>query len=182
MPYGQTEINQRFGGTYRLHLQNYSCYLLHAGFLLDLLFALEDGGNMFLRKICCLSTYCTHVISQKTELFITTAVKTSNPTSLQNSWETGHDLNSFLPGYESRNSTDTALTFGIWGNGSMPPKAVAVSIASTCRSGYFTPHNYLSGDILFVSFGRYAFIFRNIFCFQSKLSTLFYLAFGSILY
>jgi hypothetical protein len=28
-----------------------TCYLLHAGFLLGLLFGLEDGGDMFLQNI-----------------------------------------------------------------------------------------------------------------------------------
>jgi hypothetical protein len=31
--------------------QSSACYLLHAGFLLDLLFDPEDGGDMFLQNV-----------------------------------------------------------------------------------------------------------------------------------
>jgi hypothetical protein len=41
-----TSCYQRFGGTYRLHLQ---------GFLLVLFFDLEDGGDMFFRNVAWLS-------------------------------------------------------------------------------------------------------------------------------
>jgi hypothetical protein len=63
-------VNRRFGGTYRLHLQDRRisrarnqfasrallapCF--HAGFLLGLLFDPEDGVDMFFRNICSVST------------------------------------------------------------------------------------------------------------------------------
>jgi hypothetical protein len=40
---GPLQVSGRFGGT--------SC-LLHAGFLLELSFNTEDGGNVFLRNVC----------------------------------------------------------------------------------------------------------------------------------
>jgi hypothetical protein len=36
--------------------QSPACYLLHAGFLLCLFFDTENGGDMFLRNVCWLST------------------------------------------------------------------------------------------------------------------------------
>jgi hypothetical protein len=33
-----------------------ACYLIHAGFFLGLFFDPEDGGNIFLRNVCRLST------------------------------------------------------------------------------------------------------------------------------
>jgi hypothetical protein len=52
--------------------------LLPAGCLLGLLFRPEDGGNLFLRNIGSVSQDSTAVL-QKMELFIATAVRTSNP-------------------------------------------------------------------------------------------------------
>jgi hypothetical protein len=52
--------------------------MLHIGSLFALHFNLEDGGDMFLRNIDWRSNYYAGVRSQKTELFITTAVITSN--------------------------------------------------------------------------------------------------------
>jgi hypothetical protein len=49
--------------------------MLHAGFLFSLVFDLEDGGDMFLRKCSGLHG----VISQKIEPFVSTAVRTSHP-------------------------------------------------------------------------------------------------------
>jgi hypothetical protein len=43
-PSNLLKIDRPFGGTYPL----LSCYLLHAGFLLGLLFEPEDVGDMFL--------------------------------------------------------------------------------------------------------------------------------------
>jgi hypothetical protein len=58
-----------------------ACYLLRAAFLLGLFFGPEDGGDMFLRKVLWLIFDGLHgVISQKPELFITTAARASNPT------------------------------------------------------------------------------------------------------
>jgi hypothetical protein len=45
----------------------------HASFLLGLFLDSDNFGDMFLRNVCC-------VISQKIELFITTAVRTSDST------------------------------------------------------------------------------------------------------
>jgi hypothetical protein len=50
--------------------KSFACCLLHAGLLLGLLFNPEDGTFNRLHSI----------ISQKTELCITTTVRTSNPT------------------------------------------------------------------------------------------------------
>jgi hypothetical protein len=71
--YSLLQVNRRFGGTCRLHLQHSS-----AGFLLGLFFDPEDGGNMFIRNVCLLSTL-HGIISQKTEPSITIAERTSDP-------------------------------------------------------------------------------------------------------
>jgi hypothetical protein len=52
---------------------------LHAGFLLGLLFSPQDENDIFLWNGLIFTGLC-RVISQKTQLFITTAVRTSNPT------------------------------------------------------------------------------------------------------
>jgi hypothetical protein len=44
-----------------------------------LFFDPEDGGDMFLRNVGCLSTDYT-VLGQKREFFLTTAVRTSDST------------------------------------------------------------------------------------------------------
>jgi hypothetical protein len=54
--------------------------LLPTAFLLGLFFDSEDGGNMFFRNVGLSMDYMA-IIYQKTELFITTGVQTSNPTS-----------------------------------------------------------------------------------------------------
>jgi hypothetical protein len=51
---------------------------LLAGFLLGLFFDPEDGGDMFLLNVCFTGLH--GVISQKMILFMTIAVKPSNPT------------------------------------------------------------------------------------------------------
>jgi hypothetical protein len=85
-PCSPLSVNRRFGGTYRLHLQGRKNKLrklviyFHAGFLLNLFFFTEDGGDMFLRNVVLLNGL-HGVISQKTVLFTTTAVRTSNPTT-----------------------------------------------------------------------------------------------------
>jgi hypothetical protein len=43
---------QREAGSKHLSL----CYLLHVGFLLGLFYDTEDGGEMFFRNVCWLST------------------------------------------------------------------------------------------------------------------------------
>jgi hypothetical protein len=50
------KFNWHFGATCSFHLQGFACCLLHASFLLGLLFNHEDGGDMFLRNIGWLST------------------------------------------------------------------------------------------------------------------------------
>jgi hypothetical protein len=55
----------------------------HAGFLLVFFFEPEDGGDIFLRNVDELTFNGLHgVISQKIELFIPTAVRTSNPNEI----------------------------------------------------------------------------------------------------
>jgi hypothetical protein len=51
--------------------------------LLGLFFDPEDGGEMFLRSVGRLLNGLHGVISQKKALFITTGVRTSNPTYLK---------------------------------------------------------------------------------------------------
>jgi hypothetical protein len=55
---GPLRVNRRFGTAYRLHLHGRkisraavlaTCF--HAGFLLDIFFDPEDGGDMFLRNV-----------------------------------------------------------------------------------------------------------------------------------
>jgi hypothetical protein len=58
----------------KVNLQSPACYQPHSGFLLGLLFNPEDGGDMFF------GTGLPGVVFQKVELFITTAVRTSNHT------------------------------------------------------------------------------------------------------
>jgi hypothetical protein len=81
---GPMRVNRRFGGTYRLLLQGESLFItcFHAGFLLSLFFDPEDGGDVLPKRR---STFNGRhgVLSQKMVLFITTAVRTSNPTKLQ---------------------------------------------------------------------------------------------------
>jgi hypothetical protein len=47
-PGSPLNINRRFGGTYRLHLQDLFAACFHAGFLLCLFFDSDDGDDMFL--------------------------------------------------------------------------------------------------------------------------------------
>jgi hypothetical protein len=56
--------------------------LFIAGFLLGLLFNLEDGGGMFLWNVGELVLNCVALTIQKIVLFIVTAVQTSNATDL----------------------------------------------------------------------------------------------------
>jgi hypothetical protein len=71
-------VNRRFGGTYRLHLQ--ACHLLLCWFLAELIYSTPK-----MEAICSsetsVDTQRTTRIFQKMILFITTAVKTSNPTT-----------------------------------------------------------------------------------------------------
>jgi hypothetical protein len=53
--------------------------MLHAAFLLGLFFDPPDESDMILPKLPLTSTGLCGVISHKTELFITTAVRTSDP-------------------------------------------------------------------------------------------------------
>jgi hypothetical protein len=54
--------------------------VFQAGFLLDLFFNPENEGDIFLRNVGSFNRLC-YVISQKTELFRTIVLKTSNPTN-----------------------------------------------------------------------------------------------------
>jgi hypothetical protein len=51
--------------------------MIHANFFLDLFLHFEIRGNVFVRNVCWL-----WLTSRKTELFLTTAVRTSNPTKV----------------------------------------------------------------------------------------------------
>jgi hypothetical protein len=55
-----------------------ACCLLHAGFLLGLFFSPEDGGNIFLGNLTDFHWTTQHYIPE--EFFISTAMRTSNPT------------------------------------------------------------------------------------------------------
>jgi hypothetical protein len=58
--YSLLTVNQRFGRTSHLHFQGWRAWtaycLLHASFLLGILFNPEDGGDMFLRNVGWFST------------------------------------------------------------------------------------------------------------------------------
>jgi hypothetical protein len=89
-PCSPLSVNRRFGGTYRLHLQgrissarNQHASILLATCLLAVccsayFFDPEDGGDVPPKRRFTLNGLYG-VISQKMILFITTAVKTSNP-------------------------------------------------------------------------------------------------------
>jgi hypothetical protein len=88
-PCSPLKVNRRFGGTYRLHLQGRAllatCF--HAGFLLGIFFDPEDGDDVHpKRRLTFNGLY--GFISQKVVFFITTAVRTLNPTYLKerNHW------------------------------------------------------------------------------------------------
>jgi hypothetical protein len=57
-----------------ISMKHIAFYQMHAGFLLGLFFDPEDGGAMLLQYISGLHS----VISQKMDLFITTAVRPSH--------------------------------------------------------------------------------------------------------
>jgi hypothetical protein len=61
--------------------------MFHLGFSLDLLFNHEDGG-MFPRNVAWFSTDYMALYPRRKELFITTAVRTSNPN--ENSFRATH--------------------------------------------------------------------------------------------
>jgi hypothetical protein len=52
----------------------------HDEFLLGLFFDPEDGGDMFPQNVYLTFNGLHGIVSQKRELFITTAVRTSDPT------------------------------------------------------------------------------------------------------
>jgi hypothetical protein len=56
------------------------CYLFHVGFFLGLFFHPEDGGDIHHQNVCLVFKGLHAVISQKIELFTTTAVRISYPT------------------------------------------------------------------------------------------------------
>jgi hypothetical protein len=50
MPFNPLKINRLFGETSRFHLHGQ--HLLRVGFLLALFVDAEDGGDIFLQKVC----------------------------------------------------------------------------------------------------------------------------------
>jgi hypothetical protein len=78
-PCSPLKVNRHFGGTYRLHLQGRRIrqaryqresrcqaeFYFKAGFLLVLFLDPEDGGDMFIRNICWLSTDYTAIYSRR---------------------------------------------------------------------------------------------------------------------
>lgn len=60
-----------------MHKYGAAHYRLYTGLLLGLFFGPEDEGSLFLKNVNSLSTNYS-VISQKTDLLITAAVRTSN--------------------------------------------------------------------------------------------------------
>jgi hypothetical protein len=56
-PCSPLEVNGRFGGTFRLHLQDIRI-IQALNQLLDFFFVHEYGVEMFLRNVSCLSTGC----------------------------------------------------------------------------------------------------------------------------
>jgi hypothetical protein len=76
------KINRRFKGIYRLQLQDrrISWVRIQCESRWQAEFDPEDGGDTFLRNIGWLSTDYMALFSQKTVLFITTAVRTQNLT------------------------------------------------------------------------------------------------------
>jgi hypothetical protein len=76
-PCSLLSVNPRFGGTYRLLA---TCF--HVGFLLSLFFRLWRWRRYVPQKHWLTLNGLHGVISQKMVLFITTAVRTSNPTTL----------------------------------------------------------------------------------------------------
>jgi hypothetical protein len=70
-------MNQRFLSG-KAKKQSCACCLLQAGYLLDSSDS-ENGGDKFLRNVSYLSMDYKKVILQKTEIFMTTAVRTSSP-------------------------------------------------------------------------------------------------------
>jgi hypothetical protein len=68
--------------------------MVHAGFLPVLFFDSQGGDNMFLRNVGWLSNGLHGVISQEIEVFIATAVRTPDPTTVAL-------INTFLDWYTS---------------------------------------------------------------------------------
>jgi hypothetical protein len=78
----QLKMNWRFGRIYCLHIQGWrvgDC-LLHASFLLELLFSSEDGDSILLGNIGLNFNGLHGVVSTKTELVIITVSRTQNHT------------------------------------------------------------------------------------------------------
>jgi hypothetical protein len=71
-PCSLLRLNQRFGGTYRLHLQGRRISL-----------ARNQRESRWQAELCLTLNGLRGVISQKIVLFITTAVRTSHPTNYQ---------------------------------------------------------------------------------------------------
>jgi hypothetical protein len=67
-PCRPVKVNLRFRGIYCLHLQGSACCLLHAGFILLLVFEPEDGGDVSPKHQISM-TGLQGAISKKIELF-----------------------------------------------------------------------------------------------------------------
>jgi hypothetical protein len=85
------KVKRRFGRTYLLRLycwkisqernqhdaDSFACCLLHAGFLFGLLFNSEDGGDIFLRKVCIGLHNLRGIIIHNIPIWTIIAMKTS---------------------------------------------------------------------------------------------------------
>jgi hypothetical protein len=78
MPCSPLKVNRRFGWKHRLHLQSSTCHLLSRWFLARLIYRPRRWRRYVPPKHRLTFNALQGVISQKTVLFITTAVRTSN--------------------------------------------------------------------------------------------------------
>jgi hypothetical protein len=85
-PCSPLKVNRHFGGTCRLHLQQTSCYLLSRWFLARLILRPWRWRRHIPPKCRLTFNGLYGIISQKLELFITTAVRTSNPRQIHYLW------------------------------------------------------------------------------------------------
>jgi hypothetical protein len=115
-PCSRLKVNRSFGETYRLHLQGWRVN--------QEINQHEAGRKTSFISLFRLAFRGLHgVISHKIQLFITTAVRTSNSTLkyLSGEWSVGQELNSIPPEYEEQ---DHEI---LWENN----EATYLSVAST---------------------------------------------------